>query len=479
MAVAMFSTAQADTTPTDKTAPNAAGSLSGLSLLKAKLSKTQELALSLEQALRMAQENNPDYKTSLSVVKQFRAAYLTQLASLLPDVGVSMPYIKFNGAFPLSAGLSASNAGSGGPGANPSGGSIPLAAKFHLYEPQFTLSYQIFQGGTRIFQILAARKNLTAQKEQSHLTLEQTLQRTAQAYYTLQRQLDQIAIAQKQVDESQEQLAMNKTRLEVGVGTRLDVLQSEAQLAQARQALLSAYQQTESAAAELNELLNLPALVAVVPDKPTQEMRTLVPLGDDFKSLLDTAHRNHPDIKRIQAQIAALGQTRNTVFSGYLPQLNLQYANGAIGAKLNQTQHFDQTSLTVGLNYKNAGITGVTQFMQDTAQIEEQRNRLQAQLNAIDKNLTDAYLQAFTAAAQIDTAKVQIAASEQALADAIERLQAGVGRNIDVTDAETKLIQARTNLSQAMADYNLAQVNLVFNLGLASVDTLTQGIPHP
>lgn len=456
--------------------PTTGSSPTGLSLLKASLSKTQDLSLSLEQALHLAQENNPDYKASLSVVKQARAAYLMQWANLLPDVGASVPYVKFKGAFPLTAGLSSGGLNPSSAGA---GASIPLAANFHLYEPQFNFSYQIFQGGNRIFQILASRKNLAAQKEQAHLTLAQTLQQTAQAYYTLQRQLDQVSIAQKQVDESKEQLAINKARMEAGAGTNLDVMQSQSQLAQAQQQLLSAYQQTESAAAQLNELLNLPAIIAIVPDQPIQTMRTLVPVGGDFKNLLAIAHRNRPEVKRIQAQIAALGQTRNTTISGYLPQVNLQYTNGALGPSLDKTQHFEQTYLTVGLNYKNLGVSGVTQFMQDSAQIEEQRYRLQSQLNAIDKSLTDAYLQAFTTSAQIDTAKVQVAASQQALSDAIERLQVGIGRNIDITDAETKLTQARTNLSQAIADYNLAQVNLVFNLGLASVETLTQGITHP
>ena len=117
--------------------------------------------------------------------------------------------------------------------------------------------------------------------------------------------------------------------------------------------------------------------------------------------------------------------------------------------------------------------------MEGTAQIEEQKYRLKAQLKAIDKGVTDAYLKAITADGQIEAARAQLSASEQALSDAIERLKVGVGRNIDVTDAETKLTQVRANLSQAVTDYNLAQVDLVFNLGLASVETLTQGISNP
>lgn len=466
-----ISIAQAEEDHSSNVNPN-----SGLSLLKARLSKTQELSLSLAQALQIAQENNPDYKASLSVVKQVRAAYLTQWANLLPDISASIPYLKFKGAFPLTAGLS-----SGGLNPNSAGssGSVPISTNFSLFEPQFNINYPIFQGGSRIFQILAARKNLAAQKEQAHLTLAQTLQQTAQAYYTLQRQLDQISIAQKQVDESKEQLDLNQARMQSGVGINLDVMQSKAQLAQAQQQLLVAYQQTESAATRLNELLNLPAIVAIIPDHPIQTQQTLVPVGGDFKSLLAIAHHNRPEIKRIQAQIAALGQTRNATVSGYLPQASLQYTNGAIGPSLSNTQHFEQTYFTVGLNYKNLGVSGVTQFLQESAQIEEQRYRLQSQLNAIDKGLADAYLQSFTESAQIDTARVQVAASEQALSDAIERLKVGVGRNIDITDAETKLTQARTNLSQAITDYNLAQVNLVFNLGLASVETLTRGITSP
>lgn len=438
-------------------------------VLRASLSKTQDRSLSLRQALEIAQENNPDYKASLSQVKQARAAYLTQWASLLPDFSGSINYAKINATLP---GVT-DNFGFGG-GGLPSTLSINTTTFF----PYVRFSYPVFKGGTRIFQILAARKTLHAQKAQAESTLEQTLQQTAEAYYSMKRQLEQIAIAQKQIDESTEQLQINRSRLEVGVGTNLDVLQSQSQLSQAQQDLLTAYQEAESQASRLNELLNLPAIIAIVPEQPIQDIHTLIPAQASFAYLLDVAHQNRPEVRKLQAQIASLGQTRNTVISGYLPNVNLEYINGALGTNANDTKHLDLSLVSVGINLKHMGISGITEFVEDTAKIEEQRHRLQSQLNAIDKALSDAYMKSITTLAQIDVSRIQITAAEQALSDAIERLKAGVGKNIDVTDAQVKLTQARSNLCQAIQDYNLAQVNLVFNLGLASVETLTQGISH-
>jgi len=54
-------------------------------------------------------------------------------------------------------------------------------------------------------------------------------------------------------------------------------------------------------------------------------------------------------------------------------------------------------------------------------------------------------------------------------------MEAGVGLNIDVLNAQRDLTQAGINKAQAIVDFNKAQVQLLRDTGLISINTLTHG----
>jgi outer membrane protein TolC len=55
------------------------------------------------------------------------------------------------------------------------------------------------------------------------------------------------------------------------------------------------------------------------------------------------------------------------------------------------------------------------------------------------------------------------------------RLANGVGTNIDVINAQRDFITALVNKANAIITFNLAQVQLLHDTGLISVETLTSG----
>ncbi len=54
-------------------------------------------------------------------------------------------------------------------------------------------------------------------------------------------------------------------------------------------------------------------------------------------------------------------------------------------------------------------------------------------------------------------------------------MDAGIGLNIDVLNAQRDLTQAQINKAQAIVDFNIAQAQLLHDVGLISIDTLTSG----
>lgn len=320
---------------------------------------------------------------------------------------------------------------------------------------------------------------MAAQKQAQEDTRQNTLRLTATGYYELKRTLALVDIAQQQLAQAEAQLAINKDRLEAGVGTRTEILQTEAQVARANQSLLEAVNQSKLAALRLNEILNVPAFVAVAATDDRQQMQTLVPAKTDFNTLLATATQNSPALQVVQQRIAALKALKPLVFSAFLPEVSIQYRLGAVGATIDDQFGYREGNYSLNFGLPNLGVTAITRYKENQAQIDQLSHQYQAQVKALERQLAESYTQANTAQAMISVAQAEVKASEQVLADAMDRLQVGVGRNIDVIDAQTDLVEARTHLNTGIMTYNQAQVNLVYYLGMASPETLTQGVKLP
>jgi outer membrane protein TolC len=70
-----------------------------------------------------------------------------------------------------------------------------------------------------------------------------------------------------------------------------------------------------------------------------------------------------------------------------------------------------------------------------------------------------------SAATETETAREGVALSENELAQARRRYQAGVANALEVTDAQTRLDRARDNLINALYDYNVARIDLATATG--------------
>jgi outer membrane protein TolC len=129
------------------------------------------------------------------------------------------------------------------------------------------------------------------------------------------------------------------------------------------------------------------------------------------------------------------------------------------------------------MTFQNMGFNSWTQYKGFRAQIEKLHFQMEAEKNAVERQLSEAWVKTKARQAQITLAQKKLAVSEATLNDALEQLRQGQGRNLDVITAENNLNQARQDLNTTIFEYNEAQVNLVHGLGLASVDSLTAGIP--
>ncbi len=85
------------------------------------------------------------------------------------------------------------------------------------------------------------------------------------------------------------------------------------------------------------------------------------------------------------------------------------------------------------------------------------------------------YLAMLNARAVIDSAAYAVSSSREAWRLSRVRLKEGVGTGVEEIQAQRDYVSALTNQAQAIANSNIAQAQLLHDMGMISVDTLTDG----
>ncbi len=102
-----------------------------------------------------------------------------------------------------------------------------------------------------VYDIIAARKRLSASEHQQQAVIQETLRRSAVQYYSLVLSQARVSTARQGVLEADELLRINLLRTRTGTGVPADALRAEARLAQRQQDLILAMLDFHSASVDL------------------------------------------------------------------------------------------------------------------------------------------------------------------------------------------------------------------------------------
>jgi outer membrane protein TolC len=240
-----------------------------------------------------------------------------------------------------------------------------------------------------------------------------------------------------------------------GLRAKVDVAKAVASLANAETALIRAENNRELARMELANAMGLTSLgdfTLFAQPHPRQ----LLP---DKSTAQEEALRNRAELRLFTALKGAATATLTTAKSSYLPILSA-VANAG---------YADRTFLPggdvwgVGVNLTAplfSGFSSPEQVREATAacnSIDARHNALKLQ---ISKEVESAWLSGSEAAARIASTGKEIAATTESKTLAEERYHEGVGSIIEVSDAQSQALDARTANIQAQYDYDTALARL-------------------
>lgn len=416
--------------------------------------KLQELqSLTLEQALEIAKQNNPEFQSALLRVKRSQAVLREAQAEWYPKVNI-------NGVIE-----------------NTRSASDQLAVEKGVAPPntdeavtQFTgqaeFRYSIFTSGRRSATVREAEERLRVDKLDVEAKYQTLRLNTTLRYYDLQAADEQVRISKSAVENAQASLRDAQALEQAGVGTRFDVLRSQVNLANAQQDVTNALSQQSIARRRLATLLSLPSNVNIVTAEPVK----IAGLWDaPLEPTIIQAFERRSELQQRLAERNIAQQRRRQALSAKGPQVDFVATYDLLD------QYNDDISVTDGysigvrasLNLYDGGAAKARANQAKTDMAIAETN-FASQRDQIRFEVEQFYSQLQSSQENVQTATLALEQAKEALRLARLRFQAGVGTQTDVISAENDLTRAEGNRITAILDYNRAFANLERAVGTVS-----------
>ena len=336
------------------------------------------------------------------------------------------------------------------------------------FEAGVELQYVIFDSGARRARIDQAIARLLAANfgfNDVHRTL---IFRVEQTYFRLLDAFGQETAARASLANAQAVQQAAEARLQNGLATLPDVLESRSASAQAEYNLQSILGSTEIAMGELATTLGLRAhiLIAV---RPLDELEIPRSIGDTAEDAIEKALAHRPDL---QAKLAATSEARareKESRAAYFPTFSAQAATNA------QSLFFQQQDLPWG---HTADLTGAFELnlhwtifdggsrrnrvAEAAAELRRTESDVNASRDEVEYQVWTAYSLLQTAFRQREAAAALLAAASQSYSAALESYKYGVRSLLDVTAAQKVLSQARSSDVSARTGVLAALSNLAY-----------------
>jgi len=417
--------------------------------------------LTLDQALTIALERNPQLLIGRLAVEKAEAGLRQAEAGLFPTLSLSGAYTYTQSPqSTIISTLIARNSPQGGGFANSVAPTETATASVLA-----SLNWTIYSSGLIPSRIRAADEGFAAARFDYERIRQDVLSETIAAYYNLQLAEGNVTIAEAAVRSAQSTLADTQAQERQGLATRFARLQAEVQLVNARQDLLRTQNERTVRQRTFARLLNFEQPTAVSLADP-------IARGSDWELRLEQsileAYNRRPEIAQQRALERAARAQEEAAVAATAPQVSL-FATA---------QTYDNTiDLLPGLYSGYSGGAQISwtafdggasraQAAQAATDARTARARIRDLLATVRLDVETYFSQKETADRRIEATALAVESAEESLRLARLRFRAGLGTQTDVVLADRDLTQARINRLAAIVDYNQAVALLRRALGI-------------
>ncbi len=295
------------------------------------------------------------------------------------------------------------------------------------------------------------------------------------AYLNVLFNIENLEIAQAQLEFTQKQLDQVKQLVDAGVQPSANIYDAQATLSNDVQNVTVAENNYQLALLTLSQLLQLPFegfdVEVINLDDPSAEL-----MYNNATPIVSYALQNRNEIKVAQKNIENSKLNTEISKSGFLPSVSLGYGFGSNVFYTNlydtEDSFFNQLNNQKGHRFTlNVNVPIFSQFQNKTnvakAEIQEKNallNLEQTKLN-LESNVQRAFTDAKAAFRAYEAAKVSLEAQTIAFQNSQERYNIGAMNAFDLEQTRLRLVNAESSLINAKYDFIFKTKVLDFYLG--------------
>lgn len=330
------------------------------------------------------------------------------------------------------------------------------------YALKLTLQQAVFTGFRLENSESAAQYNVqAAESDLAGDRIEQTFAIT-NGYWTLYKAREVKNLLSENVSLVKAHLQNIRSLAQNGAARQNDVLKVQVQLSDAEFRLLDAENNVRMAMVSLNNLLGLPLSTEL--DLSTQVGSPVneIPVLDETMNLALAAR---PDVSSMEYRIKAGEAGVDAARASWYPQVyvmanyNFNRPNQRIFPTKDEFRDTWDVGVSVSFDVWNWRTTSY-QTNQAQAQLAQAQDALGLVRDGIAVEVTQSWISLQQARERISVAKTGVEQAEENYRMINETYKLGDALNTDVMDAQTALLQAKTNYTTALVDYEIAWAKL-------------------
>jgi len=423
-----------------------------LSLMMISVLYSQSQKLTLQESIELGLQNSKDLKISQSKLKSSDANVSEVNSMFLPQLKLVANYTRLSDNVPpfeVTTPFSPV----------PIKISDPVLDNYNL---KLSLQQPLFTGFRLSSSKKAAGYNFNAAELEYSKEMNEAALNIHNAFWNFYRAMEVRSLLEQSLGQIENHLKDTKNFLENGLVTQNDYLKLQVQYSNTKLQLIEAENNLEIARAVFNKTLGFPleSKTEIFVDKA--EAKTVV---YDLEDLIKEAKQKRDEIESLAFRLKAAEENITSARSGWFPIIfltgNYYYSNPNTRFQPLTDQWNDtwDVGLTLSWDIWNWGLTSSR-----TAQAEELSVQTQASLEKLNDNIEvevyTNYLNLIKSKEKVVVSKLSLEQASENYRITSEKYREQLATSTDLIDAEVSELQAATNLTTSLIEYNVAKVRL-------------------
>jgi outer membrane protein len=418
----------------------------------------QERELTLQEALDIGLKNSKDLRISKAKLTSADAKLTEATSQLLPQLNFSASYMRLSKVPPFEIEFP------------------PFITQPYVVSPTILDNYSLKMSlqqplftGLRLLSLRnAAEENYNAEQSSYNGSLNDAALNIETAYWNYYKAEQLKSVLQDNLQQVKNHLDDTKNFLKNGLATQNDVLKLEVEYSNIELQLIEADNNIDIARLNLNRIIGLPLQTntEINLDGGIDTSYTNYNIDD----ILKEAENNRNDLKSLQSRVDASNNAITAADAGWFPSIyligNYYYSkpNSRYFPAVDEFKNTWDVGVTLQWNLWNWGYTSskVTEAEQDKIQAQTSYEQLN---DAVGVEVYQAYLTYKRSKDKIEVSEQAVKQAEENYKIIQDKYNQQVATSTDLIDAEVSVRQARTNLTNALVDYQLAKVELEKAIG--------------